>query len=236
MVRKNSLQEFTCEICVEPASTNRKFSNRNLCSHQFCLDCVSKYIEVKISEHIAKIECPGLNCEHNLDAVSCKSLISKPLFTKWCDLLCEDSVLGIEKCYCPNRECLEVVLEECGDGYVEESKCPNCKQLFCFQCKNKWHPGFRCRVNEAMNRDPNDTLFETLMEIKKWKRCPACGRCVELRSVNVINLESYYLPSINGVDARHIFAITVDGGARSTGTGHALLMVITSSSSKGKEM
>ncbi|XP_071722327.1 E3 ubiquitin-protein ligase RSL1-like [Rutidosis leptorrhynchoides] len=174
-----STQQFTCEICIEPASTTQKFNNRNLCSHPFCLDCVSKYIEVKILEHTPKIVCPGLNCEHNLDAVSCESLISKPLFAKWCDLLCEDYVLGTEKCYCPNRKCLEIVLNECSRGIVKKSKCPSCKELFCFQCKKGWHDGFRCGMSEAMNRNRNETLFGTLMERKKWKTCPACGHCIE---------------------------------------------------------
>ncbi|KAM7280131.1 hypothetical protein ACFE04_007265 [Oxalis oulophora] len=119
--------EFTCDICVEPASTTRKFRNNNLCSHAFCVDCIAKYIEVKILDNTAQIACPGLNCKHNLDPVSTMSLISKPLFLKWCDILSEDSVLNINKSYCPNRECMTMVVNECG-GSVKKAKCPNCKQ------------------------------------------------------------------------------------------------------------
>lgn len=26
---------FTCEICIEPMATNKKFKNKNLCTHPF---------------------------------------------------------------------------------------------------------------------------------------------------------------------------------------------------------
>ncbi|KAM7279661.1 hypothetical protein ACFE04_006795 [Oxalis oulophora] len=173
--------EFTCEICIEPASMTRKFHNKNLCSHPFCVDCIAKYVEVKILDNSGQIACPGLNCQHNLDAVSTMSWMAKPLFSKWCDLLCEDSVLGLDRSYCPNRECMALVVNECGDGNVKKTKCPNCKELFCFNCKKEWHAGFTCEESEVTMRDMNDVLFGMLVEKKNWQRCPACGHCVQLR-------------------------------------------------------
>ncbi|KAM7279110.1 hypothetical protein ACFE04_006244 [Oxalis oulophora] len=169
---------FTCEICIEQNSTIRKFQNENLCSHPFCVDCISKYIEAKILDNTAKISCPGLNCQHDLDPVSNMSLISKPLFTKWCDLLCESFVLTLNKSYCPNSKCMEMVLNEC-EGSVKKTFCPNCKILFCFDCKTKWHAGFKCEESEAMTRDENVILLGKLIETHKWQRCPDCGHCVQ---------------------------------------------------------
>ncbi|KAM7266230.1 hypothetical protein ACFE04_004127 [Oxalis oulophora] len=174
--------EFTCEICIEPAPTARKFNNNNLCTHLFCVDCIAKYIEVKILENTARISCPGLNCQHDIDPVSSMSLISKPMFLKWCDLLCEDSILGLEKSYCPNRECMTVVVNECRHTNVKKSKCLNCNKFFCFHCKKKWHAGFRCEENEAMTRDRNEILLGMLIERNKWQRCPTCGHCVQRRA------------------------------------------------------
>ncbi|KAM7279927.1 hypothetical protein ACFE04_007061 [Oxalis oulophora] len=172
--------EFTCEICVEPVSTTRKFRNNNLCSHPFCIECIAKYIEVKILDNTAQIACPGLNCQQSLDPVSNMSLISKPLFSKWCDLLSEESVLNIDKSYCPNRECMMMVVNECGDS-VKKANCPNCKQVFCFQCKKSWHAGFKCEESELMMSDRNDILLGMLIEKNKWQRCPVCRHCVQLR-------------------------------------------------------
>ncbi|KAJ0093749.1 hypothetical protein Patl1_26632 [Pistacia atlantica] len=160
-------------------STNKKFKNKNLCGHPFCLDCIAKYIEFKIEDHTANIQCPGLNCQQVLDPLSCRAIISQSVFSKWCDLLCDNYVLGFERSYCPGTNCMEVVVNECG-GTVKKSKCPNCKRLFCFQCKLAWHAGYGCAESRNM-RDRNDILFGQLVERNTWTRCPGCGHCIELR-------------------------------------------------------
>ncbi|KAJ6407483.1 hypothetical protein OIU84_010885 [Salix udensis] len=74
---------FTCEICIEPMLAIRKFKNGSLCKHPFCLDCIAKYIEVKVEETAGYIECPGLNCKQLLDPLLCSCILSKPIFEKW---------------------------------------------------------------------------------------------------------------------------------------------------------
>ncbi|KAL8540190.1 hypothetical protein ACS0TY_001680 [Phlomoides rotata] len=172
--------EFTCEICIEPAPTSdRKFRNTNKCSHPFCTDCVLKYIRVQLEDNnVGDIKCPALNCDHTLDPVACAALVGPPLFVRWCDVLCESAILGLDKCYCPYRNCNELIVNECG-GTVKKSKCPKCKRLFCFECKRVWHAGFGCEeIGETMDR--NDTAFGRLVEQKKWMRCPRCRHFVEL--------------------------------------------------------
>ncbi|KAI3882712.1 hypothetical protein MKX03_014476, partial [Papaver bracteatum] len=39
---------FTCEICVENVPLNAKF--KNVCFHNYCTDCIAKYIQVKVSQ------------------------------------------------------------------------------------------------------------------------------------------------------------------------------------------
>ncbi|KAH9727382.1 RING-type domain-containing protein [Citrus sinensis] len=152
---------FTCEIFIEP--------NKNLCTHPFCQECIAKYIQVKVQDdNTAKIERPGLYCKHNLDTFSCKPIIPASLFSKWCVVLCEDHVLGVERCYCPNSNCKALVVNECEtNGTLTKAQCPSCKQWFCFQCKLKWHAGYRCEESSQ------------LMERMNWARCPGCGHCVE---------------------------------------------------------
>ncbi|KAJ0092321.1 hypothetical protein Patl1_26638 [Pistacia atlantica] len=114
---------FICEICVESVSVseNKKFKTKNHCVHHFCVNCIAKYIETKITENIVKIKCPGLD---------------------W-----------FERSYCPNRNCRELVVNECGYG---------------------------CEEGRNM-RDRNDILFGQLVEKKAWIRCPGCGHCIEHR-------------------------------------------------------
>ncbi|GAY69272.1 hypothetical protein CUMW_270610 [Citrus unshiu] len=100
---ESSGSSFTCEICIEPMAASKKFKNKNLCTHPFSQDCIAKYIQVKVQDdNTAKIECPGLECRHDLDPFSCEPIVPASLFSKWCDVLCEDYVLGFERSYCPN--------------------------------------------------------------------------------------------------------------------------------------
>ncbi|XAR59592.1 hypothetical protein NMG60_11015480, partial [Bertholletia excelsa] len=173
-------QAFTCEICFESLPSDKRFNNRGMCFHRFCIDCVAKYIQVRVEEdRVADVKCPELNCEKVLDPFTCKSMVVCNVFEKWCDLLCEKATLGFERCYCPNLNCSALIVSECG-GNVKRSKCPNCKKLFCFTCKLPWHAGYRCGESGEM-RDRNDIEFGILAERMKWARCPQCNHCIELR-------------------------------------------------------
>ncbi|WOH03595.1 hypothetical protein DCAR_0622994 [Daucus carota subsp. sativus] len=172
---------MTCEICIEPICLpNKKFKNQEKCAHPYCVECIVKYIQVKIDDRVCLIKCPAVNCEHFLDPLACRLVIGHHLFDKWCDLLCEFAVLGFDRCYCPNRDCSVLIVNECG-GSVKQSKCPKCKKLFCFSCKIAWHAGYRCEEGREL-RDRNDVAFGVLAERKKWKRCPVCHHFVELIS------------------------------------------------------
>ncbi|KAJ6360769.1 hypothetical protein OIU77_004732 [Salix suchowensis] len=93
LLQQEEDSNFTCEICTEPMLAISKFKNGSLCQHPFCLDCVAKYIEVTVEETTGCIECPGLNCRQPLDPISCRRIISKPIFEKWDNL---------KKIKCPN--------------------------------------------------------------------------------------------------------------------------------------
>ncbi|XP_047312661.1 E3 ubiquitin-protein ligase RSL1-like [Impatiens glandulifera] len=174
-------KNFTCEICVElTLPWERKFKNNDICNHPFCKECITKYIQVKVEEdNVALVKCPCLKCDFNLDPLSCCSILPVKLFERWCDLLCEDSILGVDHCYCPNRECSALIMNECR-GNVKRSVCPKCKHEFCYKCKISWHAGFSCEESGVV-RDPNYAAFGALAEKKEWKRCPRCRHCIELR-------------------------------------------------------
>ncbi|XP_073274896.1 E3 ubiquitin-protein ligase RSL1-like [Primulina huaijiensis] len=173
-------QEFTCEICIEPMlNPNKKFRNSDKCVHPFCTDCVIKYIRVKLEDgNSGRIRCPAPNCDHMLDPLACSQLIGPPLFMRWCDVLCEASVMGWEMCYCPHRDCNVLILNECG-GDLRKSRCPKCKRQFCFRCKTVWHPWLRCK-ERGLFWDGNDVALRRLAALKRWKRCPSHKRFVEL--------------------------------------------------------
>ncbi|XP_059650169.1 E3 ubiquitin-protein ligase RSL1-like [Cornus florida] len=143
------------------------------CRHQH-----AKYIKVNIEErNPAKIKCPSLFCGQMLDPLSCTQIIPAQLYDKWCDVLCDSTVLRLDTCYCPYRDCSASIVNECG-GDVRRSKCPRCKRLFCFRCKQPWHPGYGCEDHQGASIV--DLEFEVLEKRNEWKRCPTCKHCVEL--------------------------------------------------------
>ncbi|KAL3350778.1 hypothetical protein AABB24_023280 [Solanum stoloniferum] len=171
-------QPFCCKICMEPMLLpSTQFKNQNLCVHPFCIDCITRYISVKLVDNVVEIPCPFPTCNQFLDPIGCRNLVDSELFDKWSEKLCEYSVLGLTRCYCPNRNCSALILDECG-GVATRSKCPNCKRLFCFQCKLPWHAEFQCEESGTL-RDKNDVAFGKLAERKKWQRCPKCRSFVQ---------------------------------------------------------
>ncbi|MCL7036667.1 hypothetical protein MKW94_005941 [Papaver nudicaule] len=188
---------FTCEICVEQVPSNAKFKNMEItngCSHNYCKGCISKYIQVKvIQDNTSQVKCPNTNCSAVLDTLSCRSIVSKEVFEKWCRAHCESAVLlqsskggfAYGRSYCPYRDCSELVLNECVEtnaaSKVTKSKCPNCKKLFCFHCMVPWKENHRCtnRSETIIDIDSNDVLFIENVKRKKWVRCPSCNCYVE---------------------------------------------------------
>ncbi|XP_026396416.1 probable E3 ubiquitin-protein ligase RNF217 [Papaver somniferum] len=198
-VSHNGNRFFTCEICVETVPMKRKFKNMetNACLHPYCTNCVAKYIQAKLVEHnISEIKCPNTDCNILLDASLCQSALPKKVFENWCRVLCGSAVLldsskgGLAhgRSYCPYRDCLELVLNECvtdshssNNTGITKSNCPNCKKLFCFQCMVPWKENHRCigRTETVIDIDSNDVLFIEILKLKKWRRCPACHHYVE---------------------------------------------------------
>ena len=168
---------FDCQICLEPIISNKKFYNKETCFHIFCVDCVSKYIDAKLEDSVANVRCPGMNCGKLLDPFSCQPIIPKRLFDRWMNLLCISKILGFRKCYCPNRSCSVLIINE-GRRKDKRSKCPKCKQPFCFNCKIPWKSGHLCSQKED-DIDMNDILFVETAQEKGWVRCPECNFWIE---------------------------------------------------------
>ncbi|KAI3430203.1 RING-type domain-containing protein [Psidium guajava] len=165
-----------CEICMEQVPSASIFRTTGRCKHSYCRRCLSSYITTAIGDGVANVRCPGLQCRARLDPLRFKELLSRKSFLTWCDSLCESHVLGLERCYCPNLNCREVIVNECGRrGSVERFECPSCRRPGCFQCASKWVEGHRCRGRH----DVDISLLKRLADRKKWAQCPNCHILVE---------------------------------------------------------
>ena len=52
--------------------------------------------------------------------------------------------LGLKKFYCPYKDCSAMLVDDGGE-LVTASECPNCRRLFCAQCRVSWHASIECR-------------------------------------------------------------------------------------------
>ncbi|KAM5588877.1 E3 ubiquitin-protein ligase ARIH2 [Rosa sericea] len=171
---------FVCEICVETKPAHESFGIKN-CSHVYCTDCVVKYVDSKLQENIASIGCLVPDCKGSLDPEYCHSILKPEVFEKWGTRLCEDVIIGSQKFYCPFKDCSAMLIDD-GPEVVRESECPNCKRLFCAQCKVPWHAGITCAEFKRLNKDDtekDDLIMEKLAYKKHWRKCPTCGIYVE---------------------------------------------------------
>lgn len=172
-----------CGICVEPKPLDKSF-NINGCTHSFCTDCMVKYVASKLQENFTCIQCPVSNCNGLLEPEYCCAILPSEVFERWGNALCESSILGSQKFYCPFKDCSALLVND-GEEIVAQSECPNCWRLFCAQCKTSWYAGIDCAEFQKSNRDERERENIMMMELaknKNWKRCPNCRFYVERTS------------------------------------------------------
>ncbi|XXG40668.1 hypothetical protein AAC387_Pa01g1330 [Persea americana] len=169
-----------CGICMDGKATQEMFTNSS-CSHVFCSDCMSKHIAARIQENMVMVGCPEPKCNGLLEPEFCQSIIPSEVFERWGKALCESMVPGLQRFYCPFTDCAALLADDGGE-VVRQSECPNCRRLFCAQCRVSWHSGIECEEYQKLNEDDrgrNDLMVMELAKNKGWKRCPSCQFYVE---------------------------------------------------------
>ncbi|KAL5995788.1 hypothetical protein ACLOJK_025858 [Asimina triloba] len=169
-----------CEICVEAKSPEEMFTNKG-CSHAFCFDCIGKHVAAKIQENIASVRCPAVECGGVLEPERCRPFVPAQVLERWEAALTESVILGSHKFYCPFKDCSALLIDD-GEESVKESECPNCRRLFCAQCKVPWHSGVGCEEYGALKEDEKvaeDLMVMQLAKSKGWRRCSRCRFYVE---------------------------------------------------------
>ena len=121
------------------------------------------------------------NCEGLLEPDYCRNILPREVFDRWGDALCRAMILGSERFYCPFKDCSMLLIDD-GGQVVKESECPNCRRLFCAQCKVPWHTGVECAEFQRLHKDERereDIMLMKLAKDNKWARCPKCRFVIE---------------------------------------------------------
>ncbi|KAG6390914.1 hypothetical protein SASPL_148659 [Salvia splendens] len=133
---------FACEICACDKPISDSFQILG-CDHCYCTQCVSNYVAERLQESITEIGCPVSDCAGFLEPQHCRTILPREVFDRWGDALCEALILGAERFYCPYGECSALLIDD-GIEKVVQSECPECRRLFCAQCKAACHAGIGC--------------------------------------------------------------------------------------------
>ncbi|WCJ42874.1 RING/U-box superfamily protein [Euphorbia peplus] len=172
--------EFMCEICFDPKPKDDSFPIKG-CSHSYCKDCMANYVGSKLQDNISQISCPVPKCSGFLEPHDCRPILPQEVFDRWGNALCEALILGSQKFYCPYKDCSLMLVDD-GSETVRESECPNCRRLFCAQCKVPWHAEIECAEFQKLHKDEREKEDIMLMKLagnKHWMRCPKCRVFVE---------------------------------------------------------
>lgn len=175
--------DAVCLICMDLKTPEDIFANDRICAHKFCTECIATYLQTKVQENIATVECPEFKCKATLDPETCRSILPKEVYERWETALCESLILGSQKLYCPFKDCLALLVND-GVEKVTTCECPYCNRLFCAECKVTWHSGMCCAEFQA-TRDyqmsSEDLMAIELAKRNEWRRCPSCQFYVEKR-------------------------------------------------------
>ena len=170
-----SFSQTLCTICMDGKLTGEMFTN-NSCTHSFCAGCISQYVATKLQDNISSVKCPDPKCRGLLEPQCCRGIIPQEVFDRWENALCESLILGSQKFYCPYKDCSAMLVDDGGE-VVTASECPDCRRLFCAQCRVSWHAGIECSEFQNINKDEREREDIMVMELakkKNWRRCPHC--------------------------------------------------------------
>ena len=171
---KNEEKSFICGICF---SFENSFEFIPKCRHQFCEDCLMKYLIYSIendSQKLIDLPCPETTCKKKLPLSFIEKKLSKnelfltkfKKYTKTAKFIKNPSY---RPCIKPNCE-----------NYVKKPFFGNktnclCGQIMCFKCRKPWHEGQNC----SYEAEQNELDFLSYQKKNNLKFCPKCQIIIE---------------------------------------------------------
>ncbi|AEE77826.1 putative protein [Arabidopsis thaliana] len=183
----------TCSICFNNVLEAEKMFSVAICGHQFCVECVKHYIEVKLLEGGVP-RCLDYQCESKLTLTSCGNLLTPKLKAIWKQRIEEELILVAERVYCPNPRCSGLMSKTELSTSTEEDVstrtcCVKCGEPFCINCKVPWHSNLSCDDYKRLGPNPtkNDIKLKVLANQQKWSQCAKCQHMIaRIEGCNVI--------------------------------------------------
>ena len=164
--------EIKCEICENFISKKEVKENILPCKHFFCSDCYLNYLKEKIvNNEVYSIKCMKFECKEELDNKFIGKFLkgNDELFEKYLKFKKRNEISKNPNLIpCPSENCESYAQKEENNQFVKCQK----GHKFCSICKNKWHQGKNCNLDE-MNE------INSIIEDYHLKNCPNCGETTE---------------------------------------------------------
>ncbi|GFO28919.1 E3 ubiquitin-protein ligase arih2 [Plakobranchus ocellatus] len=171
---ESNLEVWECEICLGSANTMTL-----CCQFHICDQCMSSYINHKVSEARIQMECPNYNCHVLLPRALIEVSLTPELRINYQKFLADRNEDPHSKT-CPGCNAIHSVQPE----ELERPKrkmhnglqvcCAQCKLIWCFLCQAPYHNGITCKEYRK-----GDVMLRKWA--KEWsygqfnaQRCPKC--------------------------------------------------------------
>lgn len=142
----------------------------------FCIECVTRSVETKLSDADTSFCCLGENCDGEFSLVTLEKILPTKLYAK---VLRKKQAAEVTKAKVPGLEsCPSCDFAYIPNQYDKIFKCqnPDCRRETCRMCGEESHVPLRCEEVER----PMDTQVRTVIEEKMTKAlirtCPQCEK------------------------------------------------------------
>ncbi|KAH9427076.1 E3 ubiquitin-protein ligase rnf19b, partial [Dermatophagoides pteronyssinus] len=142
MKQQNS---YECPICLleQPLF---QFPELITCQHRACFNCLRQYLRIEIYESRINITC--LQCQELMHPNDIKTLLHNDhnAIEKYESFMVRRTLItDPDVRWCPAPDCdYCVIATGCASCPMLKCERPGCETLFCYHCKQEWHPSQTC--------------------------------------------------------------------------------------------
>ncbi|KAK1357378.1 Atp-dependent rna helicase deah12, chloroplastic [Heracleum sosnowskyi] len=172
-----------CIICLEDRAVTQMLVVDG-CQHRYCSSCLKQHSQAKLSQGMLP-RCPHEGCKSDLKFEYCRKFLPREALDLMSQRIKEATVPVTEKVYCPFPRCSTLMSksEVCAVNNAGGSRCTNCHDLFCINCKVPWHSNMSCSQYKNLHPYPSseEVKLKTLATKKQWRQCGKCNNMIELK-------------------------------------------------------
>ncbi|KPM06345.1 E3 ubiquitin-protein ligase RNF19B-like protein [Sarcoptes scabiei] len=145
LCKNSDKNSYECSICLLEQPINQ-FPELKSCQHRACLSCLRQYLRIEISESRINISC--LQCQELMHPNDIKTILRNDLalVEKYELFMVRRTLItDPDARWCPAPDCdYCVIATGCASCPMLRCHRPGCETLFCYHCKQEWHPNQTC--------------------------------------------------------------------------------------------